>query len=168
MHDNDLDSAYCTLHNLGASLRGNQQCSDIEWLARVLFENSRLGAGDISTVPWLIDVQQWDYLMLEPQAMLGNGPHHWQALTDEQREAWRKLARICLYVLPSFASRVGSRYMEQARALQQVWRQEQKQDIQGGGEQRPECPSCHTRSLATIPIADGWQCGFCHYEWEEG
>lgn len=126
MHDKDLelDSAYCTLHNLGASLRGNQQSSDIEWLARSLFENSRLGAGDIKTVPWLIDVHQWDYLQLEPQALLGDGPRHWQVLSEEQRESWRKLARICLYVLPSFASRVGHRYMEQARALQQVWKQE--------------------------------------------
>jgi hypothetical protein len=136
MHDRDLelDSAYCTLHNLGASISANQQCSDIEWLARVLFEHSRLGAGDISTVPWLISGEQWDYLTLEPQALLGDDPRHWQALTDEQREAWRKLARICLYVLPSFASRVGHRYMQQARALQQVWKQERKQDVQGGSD----------------------------------
>jgi hypothetical protein len=118
----ELDAAACTLHNLGASLKGNQQASDIEWLARVLFENSRLGSGCISTVPWLVDSEQWDYLELEPQTLLGEGFYHWQALTETQQEAWRKLARICLYVLPSFASRVGSRYMQLSNALRATWK----------------------------------------------
>jgi hypothetical protein len=126
-----LDSAACTFHNLGASLKSNRQENDLEWLAHTLFTNSRLGAGDIKTVPWLIGVDQWEYLGLEPEAILGDGPRNWDMLTDSQKEAWRSLARICLYVLPQFASRVGARYMDTSVALRQVWKEQRRSDRNG-------------------------------------
>lgn len=124
----DLDNAYCTLHNLGANLRGNTQASDMEWLAQCLFSSSRLGAGDIKTVDWLIGYEQWQALGLTPQAMLGDGPRHWEALSEDERDAWRKLARICMYLLPALSERIGSRMMAQAKAIRAVWKQEMEGD----------------------------------------
>ena len=120
--DRDLDNAYCVLHNLGANLCGNTQVGDLEWLAQSLFSASRLGAGDIRTVDWLIGIEQWEALGLTPQVLLGDGPRIWEALTEGERDAWRKLARICLYLLPAISERIGSRMLDQARAIRSVWR----------------------------------------------
>lgn len=116
------DQLYCELHNLSNDLLGNTQASDINWLAHTLWQSSRLGAGDIRSVPWLIGRDQWDYLGLTPEAIIGDGPRRWDMLTAEQQEAWKKLARIVLYVMPAFAERVGHRFMDQAKAFRAAWK----------------------------------------------
>lgn len=122
----DLEDALAVLHNLGATLVGNTQDSDLDWLARLLFEASRLGVGDVRTVPWIMSQQEWEYLGLTPQALVSNGPSRWDLLTVEQQYAWWRLARICFYILPHFAERVGHRFMAQARAIEGLWREERK------------------------------------------
>lgn len=119
-----IENAMAVLHNCGATLAGNTQADDLDWLARVLFEASNLGAGDVKTIPWLLRRDEWEFLGLQRQQLMGDGPRTWEQLTAPQQEAWRKLARVCLWVLPAFCDRVGSRFMEQAKALEAVWRQE--------------------------------------------
>lgn len=121
--EHELEHAMCILHNLGADLSANRQESDLEWLAAHLFEWSNLGAGDIKTVNWLLTNEQFEYLGLTRQALLGDGPRRWDCLSHEQQEAWRKIARICFYLMPRFAERIGHRYMQSAKAIQQEWNQ---------------------------------------------
>lgn len=122
----DLEDAFAVLSNAGGYLTGNTQASDLEWFAGCLFEASRLGAAAVETVPWLIGREQWEALGLTPMALMGDGPRRWDMLTEEQKEAWRKLARICWYVLPTFAERVGNRFLEQAAALRALWKKENR------------------------------------------
>lgn len=119
--EQELESALCILHNLGSHLVGNTQETDLEWLSRNLFEWSNLGAGDIKTVPWLLSCEEFNYLGLTRQAILGDGPRNWDNLTPEQQEAWQNLGRICLFILPRLAERIGHRYMEGAKVIRQEW-----------------------------------------------
>ncbi len=118
---NARDNLHADLHNTGATLTGNTQQTDLEWLACRLFDWSRLGAGDVKTVDGMLNRRQWADLGLEPIALLGAGACVWDALNDGQKDAWLRLARIVFYVLPMFVERVGHRFMEQASALRQVW-----------------------------------------------
>lgn len=127
--DHAIDSIACQRHNDGANLTGNTQITDLEWLARCLFNSSRLGAGDIRTVPWLIGREQWDELGLIPEAVFGDGPRRFDMLTDEQADAWRKLARIVMHVIPQFAERVGHRWMDQAKAIRSVWNDVREEEL---------------------------------------
>lgn len=99
----------CQLHNDSTYLTGNTQASDLDWLAQVLFDTSNVGAGCISMIHWLIGRDQWLHIGLKHRVLMGDGPRSWDMLTPDQAEAWRKLARIVLYVLPDFCSRVGRR-----------------------------------------------------------
>jgi len=114
------DAMHAKRHNAGGSLVGNTAGSDLEWLARQLFGWSRLGAGNISTTPWLLERAQWDYLGLEPEAVFQDAPRYWDACTPVQKDAWRKLARIVMFIMPKFAERVGHRFLEQAEAIKHV------------------------------------------------
>lgn len=106
--------------NDGGTLLGNTQGSDLEWLARTLFDWSRLGAGCVTTVDWLLSREQWEHVGLTPQALLADYPRFWDALTEEHKEAWRKLGRIVMHVIPQFAERIGNRYIETAKAVKHV------------------------------------------------
>lgn len=128
--DDAVDGISCDLHNDGASLVGNTQAGDLEWLARVLFEASRLGAGDVRTVPWLIGPEQWEALGLVPQALMGDGPRRFDHLDGSQKDAWLKLARIVLHVIPAFAERVGHRWMLQAKMAREVWKVVRKGSVE--------------------------------------
>jgi hypothetical protein len=121
-----IEDAMVVLRNCGATLTGNTQESDLEWLARVLFEASLYGMGDVRTVPWVVSRDEWERLGLVPMSLMGDGPKRFDRLGEADQEAWRKLARVCMWVMPSFADRVGSRFMEQASALEAVWRRETK------------------------------------------
>jgi hypothetical protein len=131
--DDAVDAVACDRHNDGAQLLGNTQASDLDWLARVLFEASRLGAGDVRTVPWLLGPEEWAVVGLTPQALLGDGPRRFDQLDEAGREAWRKLGRIVLHVIPAFAERVGQRWMAQAKMAQAAWKVVREQSLNGGG-----------------------------------
>ena len=118
----DLDHAYCVLHNEGQTLAGNTQASDLEWFGRLLFERSELGAGWIKTIPWLLTREQYEYLGLQRQGLFET--KRWDMLTDDQREAWRKIARITLSCLPDLASRIAHRYEVQAAAIKNLLKEE--------------------------------------------
>lgn len=115
-----VDEIACDRHNDGGDLVGNTQASDLEWLARNLFDASTLGASDVRTVEWLIGSEQWKELGLFRKSCF-DGPQAFDQLSDEQRDAWIKLARIVMYVIPAFAERVGHRWMKQAKAIREVW-----------------------------------------------
>lgn len=145
-----VDSSYCDLHNKGQYLTGNTQASDLEWLARVLFEASNLGAGDIRTTEWLIGWEQWEQLGLTKEALMGDGPRRFDQMTADQQDAWIKLARIVLYVIPIFADRVGRRWTEQAKALKKIWHDESKK----APPTKRHCAACdNTRILPGDPGA---------------
>ena len=129
----DLEDAYAVLHNCCQTLLGNTQETDLEWFARVLFDGSNLGVGDIATVPWILGAKDWEEVKLRRQQLMGDGPRRWDHLTAEQQEAWRKLARVCLWCLPAFCDRVGNRFAEQAKALELVWRQQRQRPAGEGG-----------------------------------
>lgn len=125
----NVDDASSILHNAGASLVGNTGKHDLPWLAVQLFSWSRLGAGDIRSSHWLLDREQCDYLGLEPEAVFSEGARRYDELDDKKKDAWLKLARICLHVFPQLAERIGHRWMEQAQALRQCFQEtmEEKQ-----------------------------------------
>lgn len=124
----DIENSLATLHNLGHSLAGNTQASDLDWFAALLFENSRLGVGDACSIPWLLDREEWKEVSsaitpgseLQPQGLF-NPPFRFEQITPEQQEAWRKLARICLYCLPRITDRIASRYINHSLALKEEW-----------------------------------------------
>lgn len=124
-----LDKICCDQHNDSSSLTGNTQASDLEWLAATLFEASNLGAGDVRTVDWLIGREQWEQIGLTRQAFMGDGPKRFEHLSDDEQDAWRKLARIVMYVIPAFAERVGHRWMLQAKAIRAVWHEFRDRDL---------------------------------------
>jgi hypothetical protein len=81
-----VDAAACFLHNAGSRLVGNTGATDLPWITNQLFTWSRLGAGDIKTVDWLLSREQWDYLGLEPEAVFGRrGPPLGHAEPDPAR-----------------------------------------------------------------------------------
>lgn len=116
----EWDSTACLLHNTGASLTGNTQESDQRWLARLLYDWSTLGAGDVSTISWALSTEEWVAVGLSPKNVWSDGPR-WDALEPELQQAWMKLARLVMYCLPRFADRVGSRFMEQAEVLRAIY-----------------------------------------------
>lgn len=118
----DLDHAYCVFHNEGFNLAGNTQASDLEWFAELLFQRSELGAGWIKTIPWLLTREQYEYLGLQRQGLWDT--KRWDMLTEEQREAWRGMARIALSCLPDLADRIAHRYELQAAAIKQVMKEQ--------------------------------------------
>lgn len=108
------------LHNVGATNVGNTQSGDIEWLARWLFGSSNFGMGSVDTFQWSISNEEFEKLGLLPdRAWTGK---RWETLEPAEAEAWKKLARLCLYVLPHIAERIGHRFMEQAKMLRIVQR----------------------------------------------
>ena len=110
-----LDSAACMLHNCGATLAGNTQGSDVEGFARFLYNGSNFGMGSVETMPWSISNEEFEAIALTPdRAWTGK---RWETLGPDELEAWRKLARLCLYFLPHIAERIGSLFMNQAKAL---------------------------------------------------
>lgn len=119
----NVGDASSILHSVGQSLTGNTGKHDLVWLAAHLFSWSRLGAADIRSCHWLLDREQWDYFGLEPEAVFANGPRRYDDCTDKQKDAWLKLARICLHVFPQLAERVGHRWLEQAQALKEVFKE---------------------------------------------
>jgi len=112
----DLDALACELHNTGSYLLGNTYDTDLIWLAKRLFQCSRLGAGDVRTTHWLLEREQWEALELKPEGLMG-APNRLEQLTDQEQEAWLKLARIVAHVMPFYAERVGRRFMMQAKAI---------------------------------------------------
>lgn len=108
------------LHNVGATNVGNTQSGDVEWLARWLFGSSNFGMGSVDTFQWSISNEEFEKLGLLPdRSWTGK---RWETLDPAESEAWKKLARLCLYVLPQIAERIGHRFMEQAKMLRIVQR----------------------------------------------
>ncbi len=120
-HFVNLEERHAKVHNRAGTLLGNTQASDLDWLAQQLFSWSNLGAGDVKTVPWLMSAEDFAFVGLQREQLMGEGPHRWYMLTEQQQEAWRKLARICLFVLPRICERIGHRYEEQAKSLKEMW-----------------------------------------------
>lgn len=118
--DQEIDEAACMLHNVGATLAGNTQSSDIEWLARWLYRGSNFGMGSVDTMQWSLSNDEFEKLTLTPDRPWTE--KRWETLDDSEREAWQKLARMCLYALPHIAERIGDRFIEQAKALRIVQR----------------------------------------------
>lgn len=125
--EHGVDSLACERHNDGGNLTDNTQEGDLRWLAATLFAASRLGAGSVETVPWLIGREQWEQLGLTPVFHFGDGPRRWDMLSADQQDAWLKLASIVMYVIPAFAERVGHRWMLQAKAIREVWNEVRKE-----------------------------------------
>lgn len=113
--EREVDDIACALHNMGANLAGNTQASDLEWFGRWLYGSSNFGGGCVDTMPWAISNEEFEALGLEPDRQwTGN---RWETLSSPARQAWLKLARLCLCALPHIAERIGHRHMEQAKAL---------------------------------------------------
>lgn len=118
--DQEIDEAVCMLHNVGVTNVGNTQSGDIEWLARWLFDSSNFGMGSVDTFQWSISNEEFEKLGLLPdRSWTGK---RWETLEPAESEAWKKLARLCLYALPHIAERIGHRFMEQAKMLRIVQR----------------------------------------------
>ncbi len=114
--DKDIvDEISCTLHNLGATLSGNTQGSDLEWFAKWLYGSSNFGMGDVKTMEWSLSNAEFEEFGLAPDRQWTG--KRWEMLSEAQRAAWTKLARLCLYALPHIAERIGIRFMEQAKGL---------------------------------------------------
>lgn len=108
------------LHNVGATVAGNTQESDVKWFAQWLYGASNFGGGSVATMEWSLSNENFDKLGLVPErAWTGK---RWDTLEAAESEAWIKLARLCLYALPHIAERIGHRFMEQAKALRIVQR----------------------------------------------
>ena len=114
----EIDSAACMLHNLGGTLAGNTQGTDTEWFARWLYGASNFGLGDVKTMQWSLDNADFHCLGLMPDREWTG--LRWETLAPIERQAWIKLARLCLYALPHIAERIGARFMEQSKALRIV------------------------------------------------
>ncbi len=113
--DVDVDAVCCLLHNRGVTCAGNTQGTDVEWLARWLYGSSNFGMGHVDTFKWSLSNDEFSALGLTPDRPWTE--KRWETLTETESEAWRKLARLCLYALPHIAERIGNRFMEQAKAL---------------------------------------------------
>lgn len=115
--DEDLenDSIACALHNMGSTLAGNTQESDVEWFARWLYGASNHWMGSVVTFPWSISNEEFKKLSLTPDRQWTG--KRWETLEDAERSAWLKFARLCLTGLPHIAERIGQRFMDQAKAL---------------------------------------------------
>lgn len=113
--DDDMERVCCFLHNTGGQLVGNTQASDVEWLARWLYGASNFGMGSVETFHWSINNEEFEKLGLMPDRQWTG--KRWETLEKPQAEAWKKLARLCLYALPHIAERIGHRFMEQAKAI---------------------------------------------------
>ncbi len=111
----DVDNFCCQAHNLGASLSGNTQDSDVAWTARWLYQSSNFGCGDVRTMQWSLDNKDFEQLCLTPDRPWTK--QRWETLPATDREAWMKLARLVLYALPNIAERIGQRFMDQAKAI---------------------------------------------------
>ena len=118
--DEEIDEAACMMHNVGATLCGNTQASDIEWLARRLYQSSNFGMGSVDTMQWSLSNDDFEKLALTPDRPWTG--KRWETLDESERSAWQKLARMCLYALPHIAERIGDRFIEQAKALRIVQR----------------------------------------------
>lgn len=118
--DQEIDEAACMLHNVGATLAGNTQEGDVEWLARWLFGSSNFGMDSGDTFQWSISNDEFEKLGLLPDRLWTG--RRWETLEPDESETWKKLARLCLYALPHVAERIGHRFMEQAKALRIVQR----------------------------------------------
>ena len=110
-----IDSIACALHNMGGTLTGNTQSSDVEWFARWLYAASNFGMGDVRTMKWSISNDEFKNLGFTPDRQWT--AFRWETLPAEKRLAWEKLARLCLCALPYIAERIGHRFVEQAKAL---------------------------------------------------
>lgn len=90
-----LDALYCRFANAVGELTGNTEASDIEWFARRLWE-----AEDDCRIGW-----------------------HWeQRIEEDERERYRRWARVVLRELPLLMSRVAHRCQSQAEAIQTILR----------------------------------------------
>lgn len=88
-----LDAVACALHNDGASLSGNTAGSDIEWLARGLWQRESREV-----------------------------PGAWDMRSDSTKDHYRSMACLFIEVMPGFAERVGHRMMLAAKAFRTLER----------------------------------------------
>jgi uncharacterized protein YjgD (DUF1641 family) len=92
-----LDAVYGTLANAAGTLKGNTEKSDVEWFATRMYE-------------------------------CDNGSRlRWDLLEEDQRENYRKNARLALQVLPLLTERIADRYRAYTDALNIVLRAEREE-----------------------------------------
>ena len=89
--DQEIDEAACMLHNVGATLAGNTQEGDVEWLARWLFGSSNFGMDSGDTFQWSISNDEFEKLGLLPDRLWTG--RRWETLEPDESETWKKLAR---------------------------------------------------------------------------
>jgi hypothetical protein len=101
------DALYCHLHNTGQYLAGNTADTDVEWMARDLYE---------------------DWISRRP------GPDKWEHAAPEHRSMFDELARVCIEAMPRLQRRIAGRLIEMSKVIQDIERAEQAAyKAKGGG-----------------------------------
>lgn len=89
------DALYCHLHNTGQSLAGNTQESDVEWFARIMWEQSGRKHGD-----------------------------RWEIELDAVKDNYRKFSALALGNMSKVQERIADRLIELSKVLQDIERAE--------------------------------------------
>ena len=103
------------MHNLAATCVGNTQDSDVEWFGKWLYNASNFGFGDYRMFCWSLSNEEFDAVNLLPDRIWTR--YRWETLPNQYKDAWLKLARLCLHALPHIAERIGHRMLAQSKAL---------------------------------------------------
>lgn len=111
----EIDAIACELQNLGGTCAENTQHSDVEWFGRWLYHASNFGFGDYRMFCWSLSNEEFDAVNLLPDRIWTR--YRWETLPNQYKDAWLKLARLCLHALPHIAERIGHRMLAQSKAL---------------------------------------------------
>jgi hypothetical protein len=92
------DALACHLHNDGYALEGNLEANDVEWFARLLWNEDAKPIRE-----------------------------RWDTLGDSDRERYRQIARVVIATLPAFQLRVAHRLITLSKVVRDIERAERVQ-----------------------------------------
>lgn len=113
--EHEVDAIACAMHNLAATCVGNTQDSDVEWFGKWLYNASNFGLGYCRRFAWSLSNEEFDAVNLLPDRIWTG--YRWETMPDQFKEAWYKLARLCMYAMPRIAERIGHRMLAQSKVL---------------------------------------------------
>lgn len=91
------DALYCHLHNTGQTLAGNTQESDVEWFARIMWEDRDRRHGE-----------------------------RWDNESETTKGLFREFAALAIKMMPRIQNRIASRLIELSKVMEDINRAERE------------------------------------------